>query len=67
MYQDNYSHQDFEKTGLYQNQYMNRVYLTTKEGIYLQHHKAYMAQSEPLEVPDDIVLMDLMDKAGQIT
>ena len=43
------------------------MYLTTKEGVYLQHHKVYAYGQEPIEVPDDILLMDLGDKNGLIS
>lgn len=41
--------------------------MTTKEGVYLQHHKIYAYGQEPIEVPDDILLMDLGDKNGLVS
>ena len=43
------------------------MYLTTKEGVYLQHHKAYALGQETVEVPENILLMDLGDKDGKIS
>lgn len=62
IYGDNYSITN--TLGIHQNQYLSRVYLTTKEGLYLQHHKAYALGQEPVEVPENILLMDLGDKNG---
>lgn len=53
--------------GYFQNQYLNPIYLTTREGIYLQHHRAYSYNQEPIEVPDDFLLLDLGDKNGKIS
>lgn len=41
--------------------------MTTKEGVYLQHHKIFAYDAEPVEVPDDILLIDLGDKSGEIS
>lgn len=53
--------------GIHQNQYLNRIYLTTNEGVYLQHHKAHAYGEEAVEVPDNILLMDLGDQEGQLS
>lgn len=53
--------------GNFQNQYLNRVYLTTREGVYLQHHKAFSYGEQRIEVPDDILLIDLGDKKGKVS
>lgn len=65
VYMDNYNmHQTL---GIFQNQYLNRVYLTHCEGVYLQHHKAIMYDKNPLEVPDDTLVIDLGDRNGQLS
>lgn len=56
------------------------MYLTTREGVYLWHHKIYaLDKDEPvkiIEVPEDILLIDLgptedgqtpADQVGQIS
>ena len=64
-YGDNYN---VKKTlGNFQNQYLDRVYLTMREGVYLQHHKAFCYDADPIEVSDDILLIDLGDQQGKIS
>lgn len=71
IYNDNYNMHD--NLGIYQNQYLNRVYLTTREGIYLQHHRACMydlrLRDAPNEVdlPENILVIDLGDKEGKLS
>ena len=62
-YGNNYDNKD--TLGIQQNQYLNRVYLTTKEGVYLQHHQIFAINEGPVEVPDDTLVMDLNN--GQIS
>ena len=38
-----------------------------REGVYLQHHKAFCYDADPIEVSDDILLIDLGDQQGKIS
>ena len=35
IHQDNYKYNEFDALGIYQNQYLNKVYLTSKNGLYM--------------------------------